>query len=84
MNKELQFPIVYDLRIIFNGDSQEGIIKITKLLDDLSISSRPGIVKPGGKSALVRLGFNITLLNKEQMDTLYKNLQSMPGIKWAT
>lgn len=84
MNQELQFPIVYDLRVIYGGSPEDGLLKVSKLLADLAIDSRAGVVKPGGKSNLSRLGFNITLLSKEQMDTLYSNLNTIPEIKWAT
>ncbi len=84
MNKELSFPIVYDLRVIYSGSADEGINCISKLLKDLCIEYRPGVQKPGGKSTLVRLGFNVTLLSKTQMDTLYNNLNTIPEIKWAT
>ncbi len=84
MNRELQFPVVYDLRIIYSGDADSGIKKINKLLSDLAIDYREATIKPGGKGSLVRLGFNITLLSKEQMDSLYNNLNTIPEIKWAT
>ena len=84
MNQELQFPLVYDLRVIYGGTPEDGISKVSRLLADLAIDSRDGIIKPGGKPNLSRLGFNITLLSKEQMDTLYKNLNTIPEIKWAT
>lgn len=84
MNDELQFPIVYDLRIIFSGEPQIGVVKISKLLTDLCIDYRPGIIKDGGKATLSRLGFNITLLSKQQMDTMYNNLKTIPEVKWAT
>lgn len=84
MNQELQFPIVYDLRIIYGGSPEEGLKKISILLADMVIDSRVGVIKPGGKPNLSRLGFNITLLSKEQMDSLYSNLNTIPEIKWAT
>lgn len=84
MNRELEFPVIYDLRVIYNGKAQDGINKVSKLLKDLSIDSREGVVKPGGKGNLVRIGFNITLLSKPQMDTLYSNLNCIPEVKWAT
>lgn len=84
MNQELQFPLIYDLRVIYGGSSQEGISKVSRLLFDLAIDSKEGVIKPGGKVNLSRLGFNITLISKEQMDTLYINLNTIPEIKWAT
>lgn len=84
MNRELQFPVVYDLRVIYNGDAQSGIKKISTLLKDLAIDHRQGSEKPGGKGNLVRLGFNITLLSKSQMDSLYSNLNTIQEVKWAT
>ncbi|MBN2619200.1 MAG: DUF493 family protein [Spirochaetales bacterium] len=84
MNKELQFPVVYDLRVIYSGSATDGLERISKLLKDLSIDSRNGVEKDGGKGQLVRLNFNITILNKEQMNTLYSNLKVIPEIKWAT
>ncbi len=84
MNQELQFPLVYDLRVIYGGSPGEGISKLSKLLADLVIDSREGVIKPGGKANLSRLGFNITLTSKEQMDSLYNNLNTIPEIKWAT
>lgn len=82
--KELQFPVVYDLRVIYKGDSGNGIRKVSQLLKDLTISHTDGILKPGGKSELCRLGFTVTLLNKSQMDSMYSNLKTIPEIKWAT
>lgn len=84
MNKELQFPVVYDLRVIYCGSPEDGIKKVENLLKDLCIDSRKGVIKPGNKSSLVRLGFNITLLSKSQMDSLYNNLNTIPEVKWAT
>lgn len=84
MNKELQFPVVYNLRIIYEGIAGDGILKISKLLKDLAIDHGTGVVKPGGKGVLNRLAFNVTLLNKEQMDSMYSNLNTISGIKWAT
>lgn len=84
MNQELQFPLIYDLRVIYGGTPEEGISKVSRLLSDLVIDSKPGVIKPGGKTNLSRLGFNITLTSKEQMETLYNNLNTIPEIKWAT
>lgn len=84
MNKELQFPIVYDLRIIYKGSSDIGINKISSLLKDLAINYVNGVEKSGGKADLCRLGFTVTLLSKSQMDSLYNNLKTIPEIKWAT
>lgn len=84
MNRELDFPVIYDLRVIYSGNSVDGINKIEQLLKDLGIDFRQGVVKPGGKGNLIRLGFNITLLSKPQMDTLYSNLNVIPEVKWAT
>lgn len=84
MNKELEFPIVYNLRIIYKGDSKTGIIKISSLLQDLTIHHDNGVEKPGGKAGLCRLGFRVTLLSKLQMDSMYSNLNTIPEIKWAT
>ncbi|OQY40776.1 MAG: hypothetical protein B6229_00895 [Spirochaetaceae bacterium 4572_7] len=84
MSKEIIFPIIYDLRIIYRGDSAQGIEHIEKLLKDMSIMYKPGVIKPGGKSDLVRLAFNVTIMNKQQMDVMYGNLNTIPGIKWAT
>lgn len=84
MNKELEFPIIYDLRVIYRGSWENGNKKITRLLDDLCIDYRPGILKPGGKTDLIRIGINITLTSKGQMDTLYNNLNTIPEVKWAT
>ncbi|MGL1894591.1 MAG: DUF493 domain-containing protein [Spirochaetaceae bacterium] len=84
MNKDLQFPIVYDLRIIYSGEPQNGLDNISQLLTDLCIDFRPGIIKEGGKPTLSRLGFNISLSSKQQMDSLYNNLQTIPEVKWAT
>lgn len=84
MEKELQFPVVYDLRIIYGGSEVEGLNVISRLLKDLAIDHREGIVKPGGKENLKRLSFNITILSKEQMDTMYNNLNNLPEVKWAT
>ncbi len=84
MKQELNFPVVYNLRVIYSGTANEGLKSISKLLKDLCIDFRDGIEKPGGKSNLVRLGFNVTLISKDQMDTMYNNLNTIPEIKWAT
>lgn len=84
MEKELQFPIVYDLRIIYGGPEAEGLNVISRLLKDLAIDHRDGIVKPGGKENLIRLSFNVTILSKEQMNAMYNNLNTLSEVKWAT
>lgn len=84
MSNELRFPIVYDLRVIYKGESSNGISAISSLLNDLSINHEPGIVKPGGKIDLCRLGFTVTVYSKEQMESMYSNLNTIPEIKWAT
>jgi len=84
MNNELIFPIVYDLRVIYSGDGDIGIKKVSNLLNDLSINCSKSVVKPGGSSSLVRLGFNITIFSKVQMETMYRNLKALPDVKWAT
>lgn len=84
MNRDLEFPVIYDLRVIYSGQGNEGIEKISKLLKDLTIDFRPGIIKPGGKGNLVRISFNVTIQNKSLMNTLYSNLNCIDGVKWAT
>lgn len=84
MNQELQFPIVYDLRVIYGGKADDGLKKVSMLLGDLAISCNKAVEKPGGKENLSRLGFSITLFSREQMDSLYSNLNTIPEIKWAT
>lgn len=84
MDKEVQFPVVYDLRVIYSGDESEGLLAVSRLLKDLAIDHREGVVKPSGKKSLKRLSFNVTILSKEQMNAMYSNLNTIPEIKWAT
>ena len=84
MNKEINFPVVYDLRVIYRGDAKRGIAQILKLLEVLQITTNSSGERPGGKGPLVRLGFNVILGSKGQMDALYSNLKTIPEIKWAT
>lgn len=84
MNEELKYPVMYNLRVIYSGSAEVGINKISSLLKDLSIELQKSEIKPGGKGNLTRLGFLITVISKEQLDSLYSNLGTIPEIKWAT
>ena len=84
MNKDIIFPVVYNLRVIYQGEANKGLERVTALLKVLKITTNESGEKPGGKGAFTRLGFNITLSSKSQMEALYSNLKTIPEIKWAT
>lgn len=83
MDKEIQFPVSYKLRVIFSAEIEQPEMKLKRLLEDLIISHEEAVLQPSSKGSFVRVAVPVTLLSREQMNSLYSNIKLLPGVKWA-
>ncbi len=84
-NEKIKFPVNYDLKIILiaNGEHQENIKKIEKVLTQLQISFLNWRHKDSGKGKYTSYTVHIRVQNEDLMKKLYSELRLLPGFKMA-
>ncbi|MCK9449815.1 MAG: DUF493 domain-containing protein [Bacteroidales bacterium] len=84
-SEALVFPTTYELKVVVELDRQTGASKqeIERMLLRLKIPFSFLEVKLSSRQSYVSHSIRVTLLDKEQMDSLYRELKQIPGIKFA-
>jgi putative lipoic acid-binding regulatory protein len=84
-NEKIKFPVNYDLKVILtaNGEHQENIKNIEKLLTQLQISFLNWRHKDSGKGKYTSYTVHIRIQDEGLMKKLYSDLRLVPGFKMA-
>jgi putative lipoic acid-binding regulatory protein len=83
--EQVNFPVTYDLKVIFNTDEEINIQQrnLELVLEDSGVTHEFVKSRHSKKGNFVSLTMNITLVDMEQMKYLYHRLKLLPGIKFA-
>jgi len=83
--KEISFPVTYHLKAVMEGTENEKKHKeeLVRLFDVLEIKFQYQHKKISSKGAYVSFTYEITLVNKIQMNSLYAGLKNIKAVKFA-
>ncbi len=83
--KEIDFPTTYDLKVIVELNKETGVSQkeIERILNRLKIPFRFSDIKLSSKQTYVSHNIQVTLMDKAQMDELYKSLNQVPEVKFV-
>jgi putative lipoic acid-binding regulatory protein len=83
--KEIEYPVNYDLKVIFETGEALDIQKrnLELVIEDAGVAHKFVSSRPSSKGKYVSLTVNVTLQSNEQLQYLYQRLKLLPGIKFA-
>ncbi len=82
---EIEYPVNYDLKVIFETTEAMDIQKrnLELVIEDADVPHKFIRSRQSSKGKYVSLTVNITLHSNEQLQYLYQRLKLLPGIKFA-
>jgi putative lipoic acid-binding regulatory protein len=82
---ELQFPVTYELKVVFDAHSDDTEIKkrLEAIFKQLRISHAFSGIKTSSKGSYRSYSYQVSIVDKTMMDNLYTELKSVPGLKTA-
>jgi putative lipoic acid-binding regulatory protein len=83
--KEIEYPVNYDLKVIFEASEALDIQKrnLELVIEDADVPHKFIRSRQSSKAKYVSLTVNITIHSNEQLQYLYQRLKLLPGIKFA-
>ena len=84
-NAKIEFPVTFKLKAVMDNSysEEENKKKIISVLSDLKIKNNFIDLAKSSKGTYTSYHYQITLISKPQMETLYENLKNIPGLKLA-
>jgi putative lipoic acid-binding regulatory protein len=82
---KIEFPVTFELKAVLDASSadDENMKKLSTVFKKLKISNSYINNKKSSKGTYVSYNYKVTLLNKPQLEKLYSDLKSVPGLKFA-
>ena len=83
--KEIEFPVTYHLKVVMMGteDDDKNKQKLVEVFMNNNIVYAYHDKKISSKGAYVSFTYEITLIDKDQMNKLYSDLKNIKEIKFA-
>ena len=83
--KEISFPVTYHLKAVMEDIEKEKSHKdeLVKLFDLLEIRHAYQSRRISSKGAYISFTYEVTLINRQQMNDLYAGLKKITAIKFA-
>ncbi len=83
--KKLEFPVRFELKVVMETTQAVEVQQahIAHLLAKHKIENNFVSSKPSSKGNFVSLTYNVLILSQKQMDNMYTDLKTIPGIKFA-
>ncbi len=83
--KEIEFPVTFQLKAVMTGtENDEGNKnKLEKVFNDHKVKYRYHDKKVSSKGAYTSYTYQITLIDRPQMDNMYSGLKKIKEIKFA-
>jgi putative lipoic acid-binding regulatory protein len=83
--KEIEYPVNYDLKVIFETAGAFDILKrnLELVIEDAGVPHKFIGSRHSNKGKYVSLTVNITIRDSDQLQYLYQRLKLLPGIKFA-
>jgi putative lipoic acid-binding regulatory protein len=82
---KLEFPVTFQLKTVLDTSlsSEEQITNIGNILNDLNIANKYLSNKASSKGSYTSYQFEVTIISKPQMETMYDNIKKLPDFKFA-
>lgn len=82
---KIEFPVTFDLKAVINASfsDKENMINLSNVFNALEVKNSYIGNKKSSKGTYVSYNYKVTLLNKPQLEKLYSDLKSVPGLKFA-
>lgn len=83
--KEIEFPVQYQIKIIMNTTRPDEVNKndILRVFNQLNIPNHDWKHRHSKEGSYISFTVNIIVNDKKTYDQLYKDLKSLPDVKWA-
>ncbi len=84
-NAKIEFPVTFQLKAVMDKTSTDdgNKEKIVEVLNSLEIKNKYLDRKASSKGTYTSYNYQVTLVSKLQLETLYDKLKTMPGLKFA-
>lgn len=82
---KIEFPVTFDLKTVINAtiSDKENMANLTIVFDNLKVDNAYLGNKKSSKGTYVSYNYKVTLQDKKQLDKLYIDLKTVPGLKFA-
>lgn len=83
--KEIEFPVDYELKVIMDATipDEENKESVKRILDELNISQTTWTSRLSKEGKYISYSIMVKIVSKEVFEKLYKQLTSLPSVKWA-
>ncbi|MCK9271504.1 MAG: DUF493 domain-containing protein [Bacteroidales bacterium] len=83
--KEIEYPVNYDLKVIFETAGAFDILKrnLELVIEDAGVPHKFIGSRHSNKGKYVSLTVNVIIRDSDQLQYLYQRLKLLPGIKFA-
>ncbi len=84
-NAEIEFPVTFELKAVIDASDSDddNKKKLTGVFNKMEVTNSYIGNKKSSKGTYVSYNYKVTFQNKEQMEKLYTELKSVPGLKFA-
>ena len=84
-NAEIEFPVTFELKAVIDAShsDDDNKKKLTDVFKKMEVSNSYIGNKKSNKGTYISYNFKVTFQNKKQMERLYTELKSVPGLKFA-
>jgi len=84
-NAEIEFPVTFILKAVMDNLGTDDLNKetIVMVLDNQEIKNKYLNSKKSSKGTYTSYHYEVTLISKLQMETMYEQLKTLPGLKFA-
>ncbi|NQU33283.1 MAG: DUF493 domain-containing protein [Bacteroidetes bacterium] len=84
-NVQIEFPVTFQLKAVMDTSSSddENKKKLIDVFNNLKVKNKFINTKQSSKGTYTSYNYKVTLISKAQLGTLYENLKSVPGLKFA-
>jgi putative lipoic acid-binding regulatory protein len=85
VEKKLEFPVHFELKVVLETTQSVEVQQahIAHLLAKLKIENSFVASKPSSKGNFVSYTYKVLISGQMQMDSMYSDLKTLPGIKFA-
>lgn len=81
----VEYPVTFVLKAVMDKLGTDDVNKeiISMVLDNLEIKNNYLNCKNSSKGTYTSYNYEVTLINKPQLETMYEQLKTLPGLKFA-
>ena len=82
---KIEFPVTFNLKAVLNASTsdKDNMENLSKVFIELKVINSYIDSKKSSKGTYTSYNYEVTLLNKLQMEKLYLDLKGVPGLRFA-